>query len=391
MLPQLPKQATKIIQTIAAAGGHAYVVGGALRDLLLAKTPHDWDFAATLPVADLLSIFAGARLVGGVCGTVQVPFAGGTCEITPCRKERGYSDKRHPDEVVFSTDILQDLARRDFTINAMAYDGETLLDPFEGRQDLSAGVLRCVGGPTLRFAEDPLRILRLFRFEGTLGFAPHPLTLVAAVAAMPNLATLSAERVRAEVEQILLSPMPQVLQPVAENGGLRRYGLVAVSQAGFAPLAQTPPTLLCRWWGLLALCNAPPQTVGQAFGFARRFVKDLAECNRLFALGPAQNRVELKMKLRASLLPYAEVLAAFTALNPAFAGERPLYEELQANREPYRLAHLAVDGEMLAHEGIHGKKCGRILEELLKVVICNPEMNRGPALMGIAKGLKGLL
>ncbi|MDL2324801.1 CCA tRNA nucleotidyltransferase [Ruminococcaceae bacterium OttesenSCG-928-A16] len=389
MLLQLPRHAVTILQTIAAAGGQGYVVGGALRDLLRGKTPQDWDFAATLPAATLLGIFSGAKLIGGICGTVQVPFGTTTCEITPCRAERGYTDHRHPDEVVLVSDILQDLARRDFTINAMAFNGEALFDPFGGQQDLEAGILRCVGNPAMRFQEDPLRILRLFRFMATLGFAPAAETFAAAVNAMQSLATLSPERVRAEVEQILLSPMPQVLGTLVTNGGLRGYGFK------FAPQLKTfkevPPTLLCRWWAFITQCGAKVEQVGSRFGFSARFLKDLNECTRLYHLGPAASKVELKMKLRNTLLDYAELSATFAAVNPVFIGEPVLYAAVRAKREPYRLAQLAIDGDMLRHEGIRGEKCGRILEELLKTVIKDPALNQGPVLMGLAEGLKQLL
>lgn len=389
MLPQLPQPTTELLQIIAAAGGRGYVVGGALRDLLLCKTPGDWDLAATLPAVELLNLFSGARLVGGVCGTVQVPFGGQVYEITPCRAERGYSDRRHPDEVVFVGDILQDLSRRDFTVNAMAFDGEVLFDPFGGQQDLREGTLRCVGSPAERFAEDPLRILRLFRFMAVLGFAPAADTLYAAATAMPWIESLSRERVRAELEQILLSPMPQVLGSIIANGGLKKYGFT------FAPsleaLAQVPPMLLCRWWALVSLCGAHVQTVAGAFGFARRFEKDLAECTRLYRLGPSKSKVELKMKLRTTMLNYEPVAAMFAALTPSFVGEPAMFAAVRAGQEPYHLAQLAIDGEMLRQEGISGKKCGRILDELLKTVIKEPELNQSMVLVGLAKGLKELL
>ncbi len=387
----LPKEADALLAAIRAAGGQGYVVGGALRDLLRGETPADWDFAATLPTETLLKVLPGARLIGGVCGTVQLPFGAAVCEVTPCRTEGAYSDRRHPDTVHFVPDIRADLARRDFTINAMAWDGQELTDPYGGRQDIENRQLRCVGSPAQRFSEDPLRILRLFRFAAVLGFSPEKATLAAAKKAAGSIATLSRERVRAELERILLSTDPAAMAPLLKAGGLAGYGL-AYDQP-LAPLAQMPRRGLCRWWGLLALCGADTDRVSGAFRFSARFVSMLNQYTRLYRLGPAQDLLVLKQKLQDVDLPegYAPTADTFAAISPKFRGEPALFAALEAAQEPYRLKDLAINGDMLRYAGIRGEACGQVLHELLGLAIRDPALNTAPVLMELAKGIKSIL
>lgn len=389
MLPILPREATEIISAIRVAGGNGYVVGGALRDLLLGREPTDWDFAATLPADKLQKLFTGARLIGGVCGTVQVPFGGRLCEITPCRREDGYSDRRHPDEVQFIPDILEDLSRRDFTINAMAYDGVILLDPYGGQEDIRRRLLRCVGIPAERFNEDPLRILRLFRFAATLGFTVEWRTFAAAGEAMPSIKTLSRERVRDEIQRILYSEGPQVLAPLIAGGGLHEYGLAFAPS--MQPLAEVPAEPLCRWWALMALCGADTEKVGEAFGLSRRILASLDECTRLYRMGPSADKVQLKLKLRHADMDYVPIAATFAAVSPVFVREPVLLAAVLAKNEPFRVKDLAINGDILQSEGLSGERCGQVLDELLTAVIRNPTLNRLPVLLGLARGLKQLL
>ncbi|MDL2293076.1 hypothetical protein LJC60_00430 [Ruminococcaceae bacterium OttesenSCG-928-D13] len=397
MLAKMPGQAARVIQTIHAAGGRAYLVGGALRDLALGGTPKDWDFATTLSPQKLLALLPGARLIGGGCGTVQAhfvdsclkPYSDWTYEITPCRTESGYSDRRHPDVVEFVPDILADLARRDFTVNAMAWDGQVLFDPFGGQRDLRLRLLRCVGNPADRFNEDPLRVLRLFRLAAQLGFTAEWETFCAAGEAMELIATLPKDRVAAEVRNILFSDGPQVLSGVIVKGGLHGYGF------DFAPalnaLREVPSLPLCRWWGLIALCGADIENVCRAFGFSRRFQADLENCTRLYRQGPALDNTSLKQKLAGSKLDYAPIAATFAAVSPAFAAEPALFASVCARHEPYRREDLAVNGDMLAAEGIQGRHCGKVLDALLAAVIQNPALNKAEVLLGLARGLKKTL
>ena len=206
---RLPRDAYRLLQTLRAAGHSAYVVGGCVRDSLLGRLPGDWDICTSARPDQLRAIFHDQRLIltGEKHGTVAVILHGKPYEITTYRLDGSYRDHRHPDSVQFVDDLAEDLARRDFTINAMAYTpGEGIIDLYGGRHDLAAGIVRCVGAPADRFAEDALRILRALRFTAKLGFTLEPATAAAALAARDTLRTVSAERLYAELDGLLLAP-----------------------------------------------------------------------------------------------------------------------------------------------------------------------------------------
>ena len=174
-MPQWDALALQLRQRIQQAGYECVIVGGAVRDLLRGQTPVDYDLACSAPPEQLLTLLPSAHATGGPYGTVTVcrSDAGGVhqYEITPFRAEEGYSDGRHPDHVRCGVSLQEDLARRDFTVNAMAWDGSRVIDPFGGQADLSARLIRTVGDPSRRFQEDGLRILRALRFASALSFA----------------------------------------------------------------------------------------------------------------------------------------------------------------------------------------------------------------------------
>lgn len=206
---RLPRDAYRLLQTLRAAGHSAYVVGGCVRDSLLGRLPGDWDICTSARPDQLRAIFHDQRLIltGEKHGTVAVILHGKPYEITTYRLDGSYRDHRHPDSVQFVDDLAADLARRDFTINAMAYaPGEGIIDLYGGRSDLAAGIVRCVGTPADRFAEDALRILRALRFTAKLDFTLEPATAAAALAARDTLRTVSAERLYAELDGLLLAP-----------------------------------------------------------------------------------------------------------------------------------------------------------------------------------------
>ncbi len=206
---RLPRDAYRLLQTLRAAGHSAYVVGGCVRDSLLGRLPGDWDICTSARPDQLRAIFHDQRLIltGEKHGTVAVILHGKPYEITTYRLDGSYRDHRHPDSVQFVDDLAADLARRDFTINAMAYaPGEGIIDLYGGRSDLAAGIVRCVGTPADRFAEDALRILRALRFTAKLGFTLEPAPAAAALTARDTLRTVSAERLYTELDGLLLAP-----------------------------------------------------------------------------------------------------------------------------------------------------------------------------------------
>ena len=203
--------AAALLDTLHAAGYAAYAVGGCVRDSLLGRTAHDWDLCTSALPQQVMELFGTAQCIptGLQHGTVTIKYGGQLYETTTFRTEGSYTDGRHPDEVQFVPDVREDLARRDFTINAMAYnEAEGLVDPFGGQKDLQNGLLRAVGEPQQRFTEDALRILRLYRFAARFGFALDAATARAARQLAPHLDCISAERIQEELAKLLAAPQP---------------------------------------------------------------------------------------------------------------------------------------------------------------------------------------
>ena len=208
---KLDPGAALLLDALHGAGHAAYAVGGCVRDSLLGLDPHDWDLCTSARPEQVMALFGEEKCIptGLQHGTVTVKQGGRLYETTTFRTEGAYSDGRHPDAVCFVPDVREDLARRDFTINAMAYSAEEgLIDPFGGRDDLAAHLVRAVGEPERRFEEDALRILRLYRFAARFGFAIDPATGAAARVLGPHLDCVSAERIQEELLKLLAAPRP---------------------------------------------------------------------------------------------------------------------------------------------------------------------------------------
>ncbi len=206
----LPAPVTQCLNTLRRGGFAAYPVGGCVRDLLLGRGPGDWDITASARQEAVMGLFEKTVPTGLQHGTVTVLLDGQSFEVTTFRADVGYSDGRHPDAVVFGDSLADDLARRDFTVNAMALaeDG-SVIDPFGGQADLEKRLIRAVGDPTVRFAEDALRMFRAIRFSAQLDFTIEEKTFAAISALSENSKYVSGERIKAEVEKTLLSDRPE--------------------------------------------------------------------------------------------------------------------------------------------------------------------------------------
>lgn len=221
----IPPEVLAAEDAVRNAGGEVYIVGGAIRDLLLGRPVRDWDLATNLTPDRLPQIFPKTREVGAHFGTVLVTLPEGTYEVTTFRRDGVYSDGRRPDEVEYTQSVNEDLARRDLTINAFAYDSRTeeVLDLFDGRDDLAARRLRMVGDPDIRFEEDALRLLRVVRFAVELDFEIERITLRALTRKAPGIERVSGERIREEMKRIMTSPQAgRGLELLFETGLLRR-------------------------------------------------------------------------------------------------------------------------------------------------------------------------
>lgn len=249
----IPHPVADCCNRLGAAGFTAYPVGGCVRDILLGRTPGDWDIAtAALPEA-VMALFEKTVPTGLKHGTVTVLLEGMALEVTTFRREGRYSDGRRPDRVSFHATLLNDLSRRDFTVNAMALgpDG-AFIDPHGGRGDLQRRLLRCVGDPDTRFREDALRMLRAVRFSAQLAFEIEEKTMAALCRNAALTDALSGERVRVELEKILLSQRPECAALPVSLGMLARFGAPAQG-CELEHLGSLPPVAALRW---SAFCTA---------------------------------------------------------------------------------------------------------------------------------------
>lgn len=220
----LPEKVTYIIETLMEHGFEAYAVGGCVRDTVLLRTPKDWDITTSAQPDQVKKLFRHTIDTGIEHGTVTVMLDHEGFEVTTYRIDGEYEDARHPKEVQFTSDLLEDLKRRDFTINAMAYnDKDGLVDAFDGIGDLKRGVIRCVGCAEERFSEDALRMLRAVRFAAQLGFTIEEQTRDAAAQLSGNLAKVSAERIQMELVKLLVSDHPEEMRTAYETGLTRVF------------------------------------------------------------------------------------------------------------------------------------------------------------------------
>ena len=391
--------AAALLTRLHAAGHAAYAVGGCVRDSLLGQTPHDWDLCTSATPEQVLELFGEAHCIptGLQHGTVTVKHGGELYEITTFRTEGAYSDGRHPDHVAFVPDVKEDLARRDFTINAMAYNAEEgLIDPFGGQSDLAAGIVRAVGEPQRRFEEDALRILRLYRFAARFGFAIDPATGQAARALCRHLDCVSEERIAEELSRLLAAPAPgayleaevlavifpeldaaelpesrrilDALEPGMEHVPVRLAALLyPLGEAGArAALKRLKCSNALTGTVATLVREAAAGMPGAALTLtARRFLSryDLATITNLTALCSAQ---------------HPEQAEAFAALQQEAA-------RLVETNACCRINQLAVNGRDLMDAGVRpGPGLRRVLDALLEQVLTGQLPNEKAALLAAA-------
>ena len=428
--------AAELLHALHAAGYAAYVVGGCVRDSLLGLTPHDWDLCTSALPQQVMELFGAQRCIptGLQHGTVTVKQSGALYEITTFRTEGTYTDGRHPDEVHFVPDVREDLARRDLTINAMAYnEKEGLVDPFGGQADLQSGIVRAVGVPRQRFTEDALRILRLYRFAARFGFAIDPPTAQAAQELCAHLDCVSVERIEEELAKLLASPAPAAYldkkillvilpelssealaaaKPVvdacpagAENLPIRLAALLY--SLGEDGIRRTLKRLRCS----NALIEEAAVLVREARGCDGSFSEDrplgwdpVAEGNRA-GDGMARIVSEEKATVTPDFTIYARrllgkynlctvqrIAALGTALQPErtadFAALSELAEQLDTDGVCCRVSQLAVNGRDLMAAGVPaGPGIRKVLEALLDGVIREEYPNERQALLAAVQQL----
>ena len=427
--------AAALLDALHTAGYAAYAVGGGVRDSLLGRTAHDWDLCTSALPQQVMELFGTEQCIptGLQHGTVTIKYGGQLYETTTFRTEGSYTDGRHPDAVQFVPDVREDLARRDFTINAMAYnEAEGLVDPFGGQADLQNGLLRAVGEPQQRFTEDALRILRLYRFAARFGFALDAATARAARQLAPHLDCISAERIQEELAKLLAAPQPGAyLEPAVLAVVLSELTPEILTAA--KPVVDACPAgeenLPVRWAALLgALGETDTRRVLKRLRCSNTCIEETAILVRetagegvygSFLLGhesghsiarptacgsrvPPQRTVlgetpahagEVAIRRllgRYGLCTVERLCALCAALHPqaapacALAAQRA--RQLEADGVCCRVSQLAVNGRDLMAAGIPaGPALRRVLEALLDGVILAENPNEKPVLLAAAQ------
>ncbi len=407
----VPPPVLAALERLTDRGHQAYLVGGCVRDDLLGIPPHDYDIATSATPDAVKAAFAGEHLLlhGIAHGTVTPVLHGLPVEITTFRKDGAYTDGRHPDEVVFTTSLAEDMARRDFTVNALAWSPDTgLVDTVNGIDDLNARLIRAVGDPERRFSEDALRILRAVRFAGVLGFSVEEETARAMANLAPSLTKISVERIAAEWTGALLGK--QVAR-VPDYPDVVFAALPELAFAGIesniprvvkaAEIAQSLPADLPMRWTAMCAGGTPEQMLAAANGSAerlrlsnalRRDIGILAEHahERLMPdeAGLLLSRLGLPMLLRVVTLQRA--LAADDA-----SKQKELHtlaaraEQLAASGACTSLRDLAVNGNDLLAAGIpKGPEVGELLGRLMRAVVTGRLPNTRDALLDAAQALR---
>lgn len=434
--------AQSVLNRLCAAGYDAYIVGGAVRDSLMGKIPHDYDLATSALPQQVKSLFRTVIDTGLAHGTVTVVENGVGYEVTTFRCEEGYSDMRHPDSVSFVKDIKKDLLRRDFTINALCYRPDTGVGDYAGGiNDIKDKIIRTVGEPEQRFREDALRMLRAVRFAAVLGFEIEEKTAAAIKKCSVLIKKVSAERILGEFNKILLSDNPSYFGKMHELGLLRhlipeldvcfdtpqrnKYHIYNVGEHIMQAARISEKDLTLRWAAVLHDIGKPlcistdsngiihfyghhKDSAMLAANVLRRFKADNDTLHDVVALienhdvrieptPPAVKRMLAKLgdKLFLQLLNLQK--ADNCAKNPVFIAEklkridevREVYENVLAEGQPYLLSDLVINGRDLIKLGFKaGREIGDTLKTLLGEVVISPELNNREYLLRRARELK---
>lgn len=435
MYLKIPEKVEKIISILEENGKEAYAVGGCVRDLVLGRCPNDWDITTSATPEEIKKIFNRTVDTGIAHGTVTVLMGGEGFEITTYRVDGEYEDSRHPKEVIFTASLEEDLKRRDFTINAMAYNSkEGIVDYFHGMKDLSDRIVRCVGNPIERFTEDALRILRAVRFSAQLGFSIEKDTKKALSVMAPNLKYVSAERIQTELVKLLVSDHPDYLKIAYETGITKEFlpefddcmkveqntphHFLSVGEHILLSMKNIRADKVLRFTMLLHDIGKPVvrktdengrdhfkmhglQSEKMAEGILRRLKMDndtIKKVKRLIRWHDYRPEPEMAQVRRAVNQIGEDIFSLYLEVQEAdlyaqsdykrcqkekrLSGVRQCYNEILEKKQCVSLKTLAITGDDLIREGYKpGRTIGLILKELLDEVLDKPELNKREILL----------
>ena len=439
---RLPDDVKNILEKLHTYGFSAHVAGGAVRDMIMGNTPHDYDIATSAKPAEIKQVFNKTIDTGIKHGTVTVIENKTGYEITTFRQDGNYADGRHPDSVTYVDDVKEDCKRRDFTINAMMYSPrDGIIDYFNGQKDIRNKIIRCVGKPERRFREDALRMLRAVRFSATLSFKIDYHTEKAIRKCAPLIKRVSSERILEELNKILLSPNPDYFRELKRLGLLHyiipelnrcfgekqknKYHIYDVGEHIMHALKNTPPDFILRWSALMHDIGKPCCSSTDKDGIihfyghhreSRRIAVDVLHRLRMdndsiksisilvenhdvrveptpTAVKRTLQRTGTELFEKLLILQKADNMAKNIAHYPEklkrINAVSKIYNEIIAEGQPYLVSHLVINGSDLIKLGYRpGRSIGDTLKSLIDEVIINPKLNNRDYLLRRATQIK---
>lgn len=405
---KIPADARQILSVLEEDGNQAFVVGGCVRDSILGREPEDWDITTSALPIQIKSLFKRTVDTGLQHGTVTVMMGKKGYEVTTYRIDGDYADGRHPDSVEFSVNLLDDLKRRDFTINAMAYHPATgLVDAFEGMEDLQRKVIRCVGDAKERFSEDALRMMRAVRFSAQLGFTIDKDTYSAICEMSDNIRKVSMERIHDELGKILMSDNPRLVKLLRDTG-LTKTVLPTIHRllsdkkknSILGLLAHSEKNLYIRYAALLStatadeanqtlrslkLDNVTIDTATKLVKLSKVTIDETEPAVREAVHLYGRDFMPLLLSLQTSII---EAREEYTGIQMLSAKKhlriiRALFDEIIARGDCISIKDLDINGNDLLELGISGPRVGEVLNSLLHIVMENPKLNEKETLIAM--------
>lgn len=399
----LPKEVKHIIDILTQNGYEAYAVGGCVRDSILGRVPGDWDITTSALPQQVKALFRRTIDTGIQHGTVTIMLGKNGYEVTTYRIDGKYEDSRHPESVEFTPNLEEDLKRRDFTINAMAYNDENgIVDIFGGMDDIRNRIIRCVGNAHDRFTEDALRILRAVRFSAQLGFEIDKATKDAARELAPTLVKISRERIHTELNKLLLSDNPDYFSVVYELGVMKVIisELEGVNSGDIDRLKvlikRTKPCLPERYAALLSVIGKDKtRAVLKGLKLDNATISMAVKLVEYLGITPALTEPQMRHYInevgKEDALRVIEFNLAFASEDEykGYADMRNICVTVLERGDCTSLKELRITGKLLMNSGFEaGKQLGGLLEELLLEVLDNPALNDTKYLLERAKELK---
>ncbi len=381
----LPNYILYVLDTLESAGYEAYVVGGAVRDMLMEQVPNDFDITTSCPPEIVCDLFEKTIKTGFQHGTVTVIADGKPIEITTFREDIGYSNFRKPDSVKFGNNLHEDLKRRDFTINAISLSRNfEIKDIFEGIKDIKNKTIRAIGNPDERFTEDALRILRAFRFSAKLGFKIEESTYNSAIKNAFLLQNISRERIFSEFSQILISDNPEHVEPLINCGALNFIGVK--NSQNLKLLQRLPKRLDIRFFTFCLLSNSDSKALSTHLKTNKKLFKYCELMKKLHSQEFSLERTNIKRFLNLS---NQEIFTDFLLIkqateNIAIQDILNTVNNIIVLNEPYKISDLTISGNDILALGCSPERVGTVLNYLLSVVMHDANKNDKDILISLA-------